>query len=239
MQLLSHMNYINAYETDTLTRRHIFQLLKKREGVIEKEFEKGLKLIEKYPRAVSILGSARFPSDNVYYQHAAALTKKIVEELKYAVITGGGPGIMEAANKGAYEAGGASIGLGISLPKEQHFNPYVTEAVLFDYFVSRKTMIFFSAECYIYYPGGFGTLDELFEIVTLMQTRKIERAPVVLVGREFWEPFLKYVETTLLNINKTISPEDMHIYKIVDDIDEIVEIVRSSPYRELDGDGKF
>ncbi len=227
--------YSHVIQSGTLTRKHIAHLLMREERVFENEFEKGMELIEKYPRSVSILGSARFHDDNKYYIHAENIAKRIVTELRYAVVTGGGPGIMEAANKGAKEAGGVSIGLGISLPKEQQFNPYVTESVLFDYFSSRKTMIFFSAECYLYYPGGFGTLDELFEVLTLMQTNKIDRAPIILVGKEFWEPLLKYIEDNLLNINQTINPEDLHIYQIIDDENEIMEIVKNAPYRETDG----
>ncbi len=227
--------YSHVIESGTLTRKHIAHLLMREERVFEKEFEKGMKIIEKYPRSVSVLGSARFNSDNKYYKHAESIAHRIVTELKYAIVTGGGPGIMEAANKGAMDAGGVSIGLGISLPKEQHFNPYVTESVIFDYFMSRKAMIFFSAECYIYYPGGFGTLDELFEVLTLMQTKKIDRAPIILVGKEFWEPLLKYIEDNLLGMNNTISPEDLHIYEIIDDENQILEIVKNAPYRETDG----
>ena len=147
-------------------------------------------------------------------------------------MTGGGPGIMEAANRGAFEAKGKSLGITIRLPKEQKVNKYVTDFVEFEYFFSRKTILFFSAECYIYYPGGFGTLDELFEIVTLIQTKKIPKTPVVLVGREFWQPFLDAMKTQLLDNNQTINPEDLNIYKIVDSEDEILEIIKNAPFRQ-------
>jgi uncharacterized protein (TIGR00730 family) len=227
------IQYQNHIDSDVLTRKKMANFVSEREKVVQKEFDAGYRLIEKYPRSVSVLGSARFKRDNKYYDHAESLTRRIVKELKYAVVTGGGPGIMEAANKGAYEAGGVSIGFGIKLPKEQKMNPYVTESVEFEYFFSRKTLLFFNAECYIYYPGGFGTLDELFEIVTLIQTKKMEKVPVVLVGKDFWGPILYTLRRNLLEANHTISYEDTNIYKIVDSEDEIIEIIKNSPFRDL------
>ncbi len=217
---------------DVLSRKNIEEIVSRREKISNEEFDKGYKLIEKYPRSVSILGSARFSEDNQYYKKARILGYKIAKELGYAVVTGGGPGIMEAANRGAFEAGGASIGFGIKLPKEQRENQYLTDHVDFEYFFSRKTILYFSAEAYVYFPGGFGTLDELFEILTLIQTKKISKAPVILVGKSFWTPFLELLKQKLAIENDTIDMSDTEIYKIVDSEDEMIEIIRKAPYRE-------
>lgn len=141
---------------------------------------------------------------------------------------------MEAANKGAFEAGGASIGFGIKLPQEQELNKYLTGSVNFEYFFSRKTILFHSAEVYIYFPGGFGTMDELFEILTLIQTGKMPAVPIVLVGRDFWGPLLKIIEQELLNDEHTIDAKDTKLYKIVDSEDEILEIIKHAPIRQAD-----
>jgi uncharacterized protein (TIGR00730 family) len=217
---------------EPLTIREIDKLISNRTKITNKEFAHGYNLIKKYPRSVSILGSARFKPDNEYYKQAESLGKRIAQELKYAVVTGGGPGIMEAANKGAFEVGGKSIGFAIKLPKEQVINPYLTEFVEFEYFFSRKTLLFFSAETYVYYPGGFGTMDELFEILTLIQTGEIPRVPVVLVGREFWQPLLDLIKEDLLVDEQTIDLKDTYIYKIVDSEDEIIEIIKNAPFRQ-------
>jgi len=198
------------------------------------ELRKGYALVKKYPRSVCILGSARFLEDSKYYKMARSLSARIVKELGYAVATGGGPGIMEAANRGAKEAGGNSLGFSILLPSEQKTNPYVTESVEFEYFFSRKTLLLFAAETYVYFPGGFGTLDELFELITLMQTKEISKAPIVLVDRDFWEPLLAYLETSLLKQYSTINIEDLKMYRIVDSEDEILEVIKKSPIRITD-----
>lgn len=222
----------NYIEASPITLKRMNEIIRKREKTTVKEFSRGYDLIKKYPRSVSILGSARFKEGNIYYKQAESLAARIVKELKYAVVTGGGPGIMEAANKGAYEADGVSLGINIKLPKEQSTNKYVTESADFEYFFSRKTILFFSAETYVYYPGGFGTLDEFFEIATLIQTKKIPKVPIVLVGKKFWEPLLKLIEEELYEENATINKEDMNLYKIVDNEDEIIEIIRRAPYRQ-------
>lgn len=222
----------NLSSSETVTRKKMEDLIKKREKISGEEFNKGYNLIKKYPRSVSILGSARFSKDSQYYKKAESLASRIVKELKYAVVTGGGPGIMEAASKGAYEAGGPSLGFVIKLPEEQSVNKYLNDYVEFEFFFSRKTMLFFAAESYVYFPGGFGTLDELFEIITLIQTKKISRTPVILVGKEFWSPFLELFKQKLAIENKTINMEDTEIYKIVDSEDEIIEIIKKAPYRD-------
>jgi uncharacterized protein (TIGR00730 family) len=232
------MNILNLFKKktrsagDPLTMAEIDQLIKNRMKRANKELNAGYDLIKKYPRSVSILGSARFKPDNPYYQQAESLARRIAKELNYAVVTGGGPGIMEAANKGAYEAGGKSIGFTIRLPKEQSTNKYVTEHVDFEYFFSRKTLLFFSAETYVYYPGGFGTMDELFEILTLIQTGEIPRVPVVLVGKEFWQPLMDSIKEELLIDEKTIDLKDTYIYKITDSEDEVMEIIKKAPFRQ-------
>lgn len=228
-EVVKHANQIIS---DPITIKGIKRVVKGREKAALAEFDRGYDLIEKYPRSVSILGSARFKEGNKYYIHARSLANRIARELKYAVVTGGGPGIMEAANRGAFEGDGTSVGFTIKLPKEQSDNPYLTEKAEFEYFFSRKTLIFFAAETYIYYPGGFGTMDELCEVLTLMQTNKIERAPVVLAGADFWTPIMEVFKQKMLIENQTISPEDMEIFKITDNEDEIIEIIKNAPYRQ-------
>jgi uncharacterized protein (TIGR00730 family) len=232
------MNLKNIFRKKTrnpdepMTLKELRKIIRKRISTADREFIHGYDLIEKYPRSVSILGSARFKPDSQYYKQAESLGRRIATELKYTVVTGGGPGIMEAANKGAFEAGGVSLGFNIKLPQEQKPNPYLTDFVEFEYFFSRKTLLFFSAETYVYYPGGFGTMDELFEILTLTQTGKIPAVPVVLVGRDFWQPLLNIIEQELLNDQHTINLEDTKIYKIVDSEDEIIDIIRKAPFRQ-------
>lgn len=214
-----------------ITNEKFEEMVKDQMSQANKELRLGYELIKKYPRSVSILGSARFGENNKYYKMAQSLAKKIVEETGYAVVTGGGPGIMEAANRGAKEAGGNSLGFSIILPSEQKINPYVTENVSFEYFFSRKTLLMFAAETYIYFPGGFGTLDEFFELTTLMQTKEISKAPIILVGKDFWEPLLKYIDEELLEENKTIDADDIKMYKVIDSENEIIEIIKNAPIR--------
>ena len=219
-------------DANIIATKRIEEIIKKREEISGAEFDKGYNLIKKYPLSVSILGSARFDENNIYYKKAQSLAYNIVKKLGYAIVTGGGPGIMEAANRGAYEAKGASLGFSIKLPKEQKNNKYLTEYVEFEYFSSRKTLLFFSAEAYVYFPGGFGTFDELFEILTLIQTGKMVKTPVILVGKEFWTPFLDLFKQKLSTEYNTISVEDTEIYKIVDSEDEIIDIIKKAPYIE-------
>ncbi|MEI6191438.1 MAG: TIGR00730 family Rossman fold protein [bacterium] len=233
MNILNILKKQEMKPVGPLTIRDIATIIKKRKKTVDKEFKAGYELILKHPQSVSILGSARFKEDNVYYKQARSLASRIVKELNYAIVTGGGPGIMEAANRGAYEAGGVSLGFSIKLPQEQKNNPYLTDYVEFEYFFSRKTLLFFSAETYIYYPGGFGTMDELFEILTLTQTNKIPKTPVILVGREFWTPLLKLIDDKLYHDTNAINLADEDIYKIVDTEDEIIEIIKNAPLRQV------
>lgn len=196
--------------------------------LINKEFKAGFDFIKKYEKSVSIFGSSRFERDNPYCIKARELGEKIVKELGYAVITGGGPGIMEAANRGAHEAGGVSLGLTIKLPTEQISNPYVNDQVGFYYFFTRKTVLTFAAEAYVFFPGGFGTLDEFFDILTLVQTHKIPKVPLILVGEEFWKHLDSFITQQLISI-KSIAPSDPDLYHITDNQDEILEIIKKAP----------
>ncbi|HYE23105.1 MAG TPA: TIGR00730 family Rossman fold protein [Candidatus Paceibacterota bacterium] len=191
---------------------------------IMSEFVEGFDLIKKYGLAASIFGTARQSFDDQVYKDAEELAGRLAKH-GFAIITGGSAGIMEAANKGAYEAGGASIGLNIELPMEQHTNHYTTEAMSFDHFFVRKVMLTFASEVYIYFPGGFGTLDEFTEIATLVQTRKIRKVPIVLYGKEYWEPFTKIFEERLLKEYNAIDAADLDLYRVVDSVDEAFEYI--------------
>ena len=191
---------------------------------IMSEFVEGFDLIKKYGLAASFFGTARQSFDDSVYKDAEELAGRLAKR-GFAVITGGSAGVMESANKGAFEAGGASIGLNIDLPMEQHTNHYTTEAMSFDHFFVRKVMLTFASEVYIYFPGGFGTLDEFTEIATLVQTKKIRRVPIVLYGKAFWEPFTKIFEERLLNEYHSIDEADLGLYHVVDSVDEAFEYI--------------
>jgi uncharacterized protein (TIGR00730 family) len=188
------------------------------------EFVQGFELLREHDLAVTFWGSARTSPDDEYYKEAEALAAKLAKK-KFSVISGGGPGIMEASNVGAFKVGGKSVGLNIQLPFEQKLNPYTTESLDFDFFFSRKVMLTFASEAYVYFPGGFGTLDEFFEIITLIQTKKIERIPVVLYGRDYWEPFVRLFEQHLAKDFETISPEDLELFHMVDSVDEAYKYI--------------
>ena len=191
---------------------------------IMSEFVQGFELLRDHGKAATFWGSARLTPDNKYYKEAEELAARLAKK-DFSIISGGGPGIMEASNVGAFKVGGRSVGLNIKLPFEQKLNPYTNESLNFDFFFSRKVMMTFASEAYVYFPGGFGTLDEFFEIVTLIQTKKIEPIPVVLYGKEFWEPFLKVFKEDLLDKHKTISPEDMDIFHLVDNVDDAFKYI--------------
>lgn len=192
------------------------------------EFVNGYEKLSLIGPCVSIFGSARTKPEQPYYQLAERIAKKITEH-GYGVITGGGPGIMEAGNKGAHLAGGTSVGLNIDLPFEQHDNPYIDsdKSINFDYFFVRKVMFVKYSQGFVVMPGGFGTLDELFEAMTLIQTHKIERFPIILVGTSFWTGLIDWVKQTLLEGHGNISPEDVDLWHIVDKEDEVLEILNN------------
>ncbi|MEH6681172.1 MAG: TIGR00730 family Rossman fold protein [Sediminicola sp.] len=191
------------------------------------EFVSGFEKMSAIGPCVSIFGSARTREDDRYYSLATKIAKSIAEA-GYGVITGGGPGIMEAGNKGAHLAGGTSVGLNIDLPFEQHDNPYIDndKNLDFDYFFVRKVMFVKYSQGFVVMPGGFGTLDELFEAITLIQTNKIEKFPIILVGSEFWKGLLDWVKNSMLEIGN-ISPHDLDLITIADTEDEVVEIIDS------------
>ena len=188
------------------------------------EFVQGFELLREHDLAATFWGSARTHPEDRYYKDAEALAAKLAKK-GFSIISGGGPGIMEASNVGAYKVGGKSVGLNIQLPFEQKLNPYTTQSLNFDFFFSRKVMLTFASEVYVYFPGGFGTLDELFEIITLIQTKKIEPIPVLLFGRDYWEPLIRFFEKDLLKKHQTISPEDLDIFHVVDDVDEAYKYI--------------
>ncbi len=190
------------------------------------EFVHGYERMSQIGPCVSIFGSARTKPEHKYYTLAVEIAEKIVKH-GYGVITGGGPGIMEAANKGAHLAGGTSVGLNINLPFEQHHNPYIDKDknLDFQYFFVRKVMFVKYAQAFVVLPGGFGTLDEFFEAVTLIQTHKIDKFPIILVGSEFWNGLLEWCKTTLLDSFQNIHAEDMDLVQLVDTSEEVIEIL--------------
>lgn len=196
------------------------------------EFVNGYEKLSRIGPCVSIFGSARTKPNDKYYKLAEEIAEKIVEH-GYGVITGGGPGIMEAGNKGAHIGGGTSVGLNIELPFEQHDNPYIDsdKNLDFDYFFVRKVMFVKYSQGFVVMPGGFGTLDEMFEAVTLIQTNKIEKFPIILVGSDFWEGLLDWIKKVLLDKFNNISPKDMDLIHVVDTAEEVLHILDNF-YRE-------
>ena len=196
-----------------------------------KDLEQGLAKIRTYSQGVSIFGSARLPMDGKWCKLAEQLGYKLAQH-GHPVITGGGPSIMEAANKGAYEAGGRSIGLNIQLAHEQHINPYVTDEMEFHYFFARKVMLTMSSKVYVFFPGGFGTLDEFSEILILMQEGKMPKMPMFLIGKSFWKPLDRFFASKMTSL-KTIKDSDRKIYRITDDIDEVVKAADKIGHRSI------
>lgn len=196
------------------------------------EFVEGFELLAQVGQAISVFGSARLGPGHPDFEQAERLGRRLVER-DFGVITGGGPGIMEAANKGAFEAGGTSVGLNITLPLEQAANPYQTHRLEFRYFFVRKVMFVKYSVGLVCFPGGFGTMDEFFESMTLIQTGKIPEYPVVLMNRKFWTPLVDFMRHTLLDDFRAISPEDLHRFLITDDVDEAAEYLRASVDRSL------
>ncbi len=182
---------------------------------------RGLNLLRTFPQGVTAFGSARVREGNKYYEKARELGALLAQN-GHPVITGGGPGIMEAVNRGAFEYGGRSIGLNILLEHEQFANPYLTDVMEFRYFFARKVMLSMASKVYVYFPGGFGTLDELTEILCLMQEGKMPRMPVFLFGKSYWKSLDKFFQNKLLS-EKMIKTSDLNIYKITDDINDIVK----------------
>lgn len=197
---------------------HIFKIMS--------EFVEGFEKMTRIGPCVSIFGSARTKSENKYYQIAEDIAFKLVQH-GYGIITGGGPGIMEAANKGARKGNGKSVGLNIDLPFEQKHNEFIDtdKCINFDYFFVRKTIFLKYSQGFVAMPGGFGTLDELFEAITLVQTNKIAQFPVVLVGKDYWNGLFQWLKLTMLEEEKNIHEADLELFKIVDSADEAVDYI--------------
>ena len=199
---------------------------------MDEELKQGMTEMETYKDSVTFYGSARFTQGDEFYDRARALAYRISKELGHTVITGGGPGIMEAGNRGAFEAGGKSVGLTIKLPVEQKDNPYLTDEVPFYFFFARKVALSFSSEVFVFFPGGFGTLDEFTEILTLVQTKKMERVPIILFGSAFWKSIDELFRSQLLKRFDTISENDLSLYTITDSEEFVLETIRNAKKRK-------
>ena len=213
-------NYASGW--NELTTKNSWMLFK-----IMGEFVEGFEKMGVHNPCISIFGSARTPNTHNNYKLACEIAQRIVD-LGFGIITGGGPGIMEAANKGAQEAGGASVGLTIDLPFEENHNKYIDKdrIINFDYFFVRKVMFVKYAQAFVVLPGGFGTLDELMEAITLIQTSKIKKIPIILVGTSFWNGLIDWLKQTLLAQNNTISEGDLDIFSCVDTADEVIDLLK-------------
>ena len=205
-------------EEDLLRKLSIADL--ERANAYAKDLGRGLKMVRSFPQGVTIFGSARLAQDNKYCKMAFELGQLLAKN-GHAVITGGGPGIMEAASHGAYEIGGRTVGLNIALKHEQHPNPYLTECLTFEYFFARKVSLAMSAKVFAFFPGGFGTMDELWEILCLMQEGKMPKMPVFLVGKDYWKGFDKVIGKMLLL--KLVNVGDVGIFKITDNVQDVVD----------------
>ncbi len=197
---------------------------------IMSEFVDGFQILSETSKEVTFWGGTRIKKSSKWYKQTEKLARMLSDD-GFTIITGGGPGIMEAANKGAAKAGGESIGFNIELPFEQHLNEFVNKGHSFHYFFSRKVMMAASAQAYVFCPGGFGTMDEFFEIITLIQTKKMQKTPVICLGSEYWGGLLDWVKKTQLKEFKTISKEDLDLIQVVDDIEEAHEIISQSSER--------
>lgn len=194
------------------------------------EFIDGFQFLVDLKKEVSFFGSTRFTEKNPHYQEALKLAR-MLGKAGFTIVTGGGPGIMEAANRGASETGAESIGLNIQLPREQRINKYVKHGIGFHYFFTRKVMLSASAQAYVFFPGGFGTLDEFFEIVTLIQTKKMEPIPIVLVGHDYWGSLLQWIKDQVYEKHHAIASEDTSIFTVAQNIDEAYKIILKSKER--------
>ncbi len=192
------------------------------------EFVEGFQFISGLKKSVTILGASSFDENNEHYQKARTLGKLLTKE-GFSVVTGGGPGIMEASNRGAFEEGGESVGINIHLEEGERANKFLKKSIGFHYFFTRKVMLSFSSSGYVFFPGGFGTMDEFFEIVTLIQTKKLPvKGPVVAVGKDYWEPLFRWMRDDLCYKYKTIKEENLDIFRLVDTPEEALEIIKEN-----------
>lgn len=221
-------NVIVPYEQQSFTDNPNWRVFRMMAESIE-----GFEFISKLKNEVTIFGSARTKPSHRYYKEAKKLGF-LLGKNGYTVITGGGPGIMEAANWGAHKAGGVSVGLDIELPHEQRRNKYADKSMGFHYFFTRKLMLTISSQAYIYFPGGFGTFDEMIEMLTLIQTRKAPReVPLVLFDRKFWSPLIRWMKKAMIDDNDNIDPDDLKIIQFVDTVEEAFEIVKQTKERRF------
>lgn len=209
----------------------VTESIKDSESQIIKELEEGIEAISHYPKSVTIFGSARLKPGSKYYEITRELAGEIAKT-GHAVLTGGGPGIMQAGNQGSKEAVGTAIGFNIELPFEQVINPYVTHGVNFHFFFTRKLAMNYSGEVYICMPGGFGTMDEFFQILTLIQTKKVQKVPIILFGSEFWQPLVDFARKTMLEEFATVSKEDFDLFTITDSMEDVIEVVENAKPRQ-------
>lgn len=209
---------MNSYIINEMKKEESWRLFK-----IIGDFIDGFEVMPNFLPSVTIFGSARVEEGNKYYEAARDLAFKLSKK-GFSIVTGGGPGIMEAANRGAFEAGGNSVGLNIKLPKEQKPNKYLTEILNFNYFFARKVMLVKYATAFVLFPGGFGTLDELTETLTLIQTKKLKPFPVILYGNEYWNGFVQWLNDVVVK-DGYIDKEDVKLFKQMDNIDEIVDYI--------------
>ena len=210
-----------------LVRQKMIDAAEGRLITVVEEFEKAFDVLAKYDKTVTVFGSARLAQDHPVSKQAFAVGWALAKH-GYAVMTGGGGGVMEAANHGAKDAGGDSIGFNIHLPMEQKLNDYTTDSFRFEHFFGRKVAMTLDASGYVFAGGGFGTFDELFEIVTLIQTGVIPKVPIILLGKDFWEPLNGYIKEYLDEKYHTIDPDDLELYTITDDISKVVELVNAN-----------
>jgi len=213
---------LDLQSSDSMTWR-IFRIMS--------EFVSGFHFIGQFKKTISFFGSARSEQGERYYQDAYDLARRLGKS-GFNVVTGGGPGIMEAANRGAQESDAQSIGLNVQLPYEQRINPYVTKGIGFHYFFTRKVMLSAAGQAYVFFPGGFGTLDEFFEIITLIQTRKMESIPIVLYGRDFWKPLADYINDIVFEKFHSISQKDTELFVIADSVSDAYRILNNSKPRK-------
>lgn|SRR5574344_357328 len=191
----------------------------------------GLQELRTYSQGVTVFGSARIPEDTKYYNQSRELGRLLAKN-GHTVITGGGPGIMEAANRGAYEYGGRSVGLNITLGHEQNPNPYLTDMLLFHYFFARKVMLVMSSKVFVYFPGGFGTLDEMTEVITLVQNKKMPEMPIFLIGKTYWKPLIRVFKN--MAKDGMIAKTDLNLFKLTDDITEVVKAANKIGHIKID-----
>lgn len=204
---------------------------KQRLSLINKEFAEGLGLVTTFTKSVTFFGSSMLPETSLLYQHSRDLAYKL-SKAGYTIVTGGGPSIMEAANRGAFEAEGQSVGLNIKLPHEQKRNEYLTDYQDFYYFFSRKVALTFAAEAYVFFPGGYGTLNEFFEIVMLIQTGRLAPVPIFLIGSEFWNPLDTFIREIILKKYGMVDEDALSLYTITDNDEEVVQKTKKAPVIE-------